>query len=119
MPSCKAQGPLDSAQSATWGEIITLALYHPLRFLYEAMQALLDLVFSPDPPPPRARLPLGRYRIAVIGAGLTGVSAATHCVGHGFECTLFEEGGEEAIGGIWSVRVPSSEDRGRAGRGWS
>ena len=33
----------------------------------------------------------------------TGVSAASHCVGHGFDVTIFEAGDEKNLGGIWSV----------------
>ncbi|EHK97331.1 putative Dimethylaniline monooxygenase [Glarea lozoyensis 74030] len=45
---------------------------------------------------------LGRPKIAIIGAGLTGVSAAAHCVGHGFDVQIFEAGPKEHLGGIWS-----------------
>lgn len=38
----------------------------------------------------------------MIGTGLTGVSSAAHCVGHGFEVTLFEAQGKDHVGGIWS-----------------
>lgn len=58
-------------------------------------------IFSPEPPAPGARL--RRPRIAIIGAGLTGVSAASHCVGHGFDVVLFEAGDKSHLGGIWSV----------------
>lgn len=58
-------------------------------------------IFSPIPPAPGARL--RRPRIAIIGAGLTGVSAASHCVGHGFDVVLFEAGDQSHLGGIWSV----------------
>jgi cation diffusion facilitator CzcD-associated flavoprotein CzcO len=43
-----------------------------------------------------------RPRIAVIGAGLTSVSAASHIVGHGFDCRVFEAGPKGNLGGIWS-----------------
>ena len=75
--------------------------FHPVVWLYSWIQWFLDILLSPTPPPPHARL--GRPRIAVIGAGLTGVSAASHCVGHGFEVTIFEAGDEQSLGGIWSV----------------
>lgn len=65
------------------------------------MQWALDKLLSPTPPPPNADL--SRPKIAIIGAGLTGVSAASHCVGHGFDCTIFEAGDRKALGGIWSV----------------
>ncbi|KAI9851610.1 MAG: hypothetical protein M1838_003204 [Thelocarpon superellum] len=69
-------------------------------WLYDLFQWILDKVLSPTPPPPHATL--ARPRIAVIGAGLTGVAAASHCVGHGFDVVIFEAGGPENLGGIWS-----------------
>jgi heterodisulfide reductase subunit A-like polyferredoxin len=73
---------------------------HPILFLYQVLQYVLDTLLSPTPPPPQANL--ARPRIAVIGAGLTGVSAASHIVGHGFDCRIFEAGPKEHLGGIWS-----------------
>ena len=75
--------------------------FHPVLWLYSLIQWVLDKLLSPTPPLPKATL--GRPRIAVIGAGLTGVSSASHCVGHGFDVTIFEAGDEKSIGGIWSV----------------
>ncbi|PSN64725.1 FAD/NAD(P)-binding domain-containing protein [Corynespora cassiicola Philippines] len=72
----------------------------PILFFYHLLQSLLSTVFSPTPPPPRASL--SRPKIAIIGAGLTGVSAASHCVGHGFDCRIFEAGPRKNLGGIWS-----------------
>ena len=80
--------------------------FHPIQFLYSIIQWILDRLLSPTPPPPNAHLI--RPRIAIIGAGLTGVSSASHCVGHGFDVTIFEAGDEKSLGGIWSVsRYPS------------
>lgn len=73
---------------------------HPVLFVYQILQWILDKILSPTPPPPGAQL--SRPKIAVIGAGLTGVSAASHCVGHGFECAIFEAGDRKALGGIWA-----------------
>ena len=42
-------------------------------------------------------------KIAIIGAGITGVTAAAHCVGHGFDVVIFEKGGRDSLGGIWSA----------------
>lgn len=72
----------------------------PINFLYRLLQRLLAFVLSPAPPTPSTKL--RRPRVAIIGAGLTGVSSAAHCVGHGFDVTLFEAGGEDAVGGIWA-----------------
>lgn len=80
--------------------------FHPALLLYSLIQWVLDKFLSPTPPTPKAIL--GRPRIAVIGAGLTGVSSASHCVGHGFDITIFEAGDERSLGGIWSVRWPSA-----------
>jgi hypothetical protein len=78
-------------------------LIHPFIFLYQLWQALIDKLLSPVPPLVNSEL--GRPKIAIIGAGLTGVSAAAHCVGHGFDVQIFEAGPKEHLGGIWSVRI--------------
>ncbi|KAF2723711.1 FAD/NAD(P)-binding domain-containing protein [Polychaeton citri CBS 116435] len=75
-------------------------LNDPLRFLYEIFQWVLDIFLSPTPPPPHASL--GRPKIAIIGAGITGISSASHCVGHGFDVTIFETGPRSELGGIWA-----------------
>ncbi|PCH34804.1 FAD/NAD(P)-binding domain-containing protein [Wolfiporia cocos MD-104 SS10] len=41
-----------------------------------------------------------RGRIAVVGAGLTGVSTAAHAIAHGFDVVIFEKGSK--VGGIWA-----------------
>ena len=64
------------------------------------MQWVLDMLLSPNAP---ANAVLSRPKIAIIGAGLTGVSAAAHCVGHGFDVRIFEAGDKNNFGGIWSV----------------
>jgi heterodisulfide reductase subunit A-like polyferredoxin len=78
-------------------------LFHPLLFLYQVLQWLISKTLAPKPPKPNEKL--RRPRIAVIGGGLTGVTAAAHCVGHGFDVVLFEGGSKEQIGGIWSVSI--------------
>ena len=79
-------------------------ILHPFLFLYQLIQWLADIIFSPTPPRPSTRL--GRPKIAVIGAGITGVSAASHCIGHGFDVVIFEAGSKDNVGGIWTVRMP-------------
>ena len=74
---------------------------NPLVWLYATLQWILDTLFTPPPPPVGGQL--RRPRIAIIGAGLTGISAAAHCVGHGFDVCLFEAGNKKNLGGIWSV----------------
>lgn len=76
---------------------------HPLLFLYQLLQWIIDKALSPNAP--RHNDELTRPKIAIIGAGLTGVSAAAHCVGHGFDVTIFEAGSRDRLGGIWSVSV--------------
>lgn len=76
-------------------------LVHPVNFTYQVGQYLTSRILAPAPPDPSK--PLTRPHVAIIGAGITGVSAAAHCVGHGFDCTIFEAGDEGQLGGIWSV----------------
>ncbi|KAI1877806.1 hypothetical protein JX265_003814 [Neoarthrinium moseri] len=75
-------------------------LFHPLVFIYQLMQWAIGLIMSPDPPPPGTQL--SRPKIAIIGAGITGVTSAAHCVGHGFDVVIFEAGDKKSLGGIWS-----------------
>lgn len=65
----------------------------PFQFIYVLIQHLLDYFLSPAPPPPNADL--SRPKIAIIGAGITGVSSASHCVGHGFDVQIFEAGSRD------------------------
>jgi NADPH-dependent 2,4-dienoyl-CoA reductase/sulfur reductase-like enzyme len=78
-----------------------MAEFHPLLLLYQLIQWVLDKILSSTPPPRHDKL--RRPKIAIIGAGLTGVSAAAHCVGHGFDVVIFEACGPDVLGGIWSV----------------
>ncbi|KAK5117788.1 hypothetical protein LTR85_008763 [Meristemomyces frigidus] len=73
---------------------------HPLSLLYQIIQYFISAIVSPTPPPPNAQL--SRPKIAIIGAGITGVSSASHCVGHGFDVTIFEKGDRKCLGGIWA-----------------
>lgn len=79
-------------------------ILHPILFVYQIIQYFLDKLLSPKPPISNADL--SRPKIAIIGAGLTGVSAASHCVGHGFDVRIFEAGPRKELGGIWSVNFP-------------
>lgn len=89
-------------------------LIHPFHFISEIIQWqfqfyfiifqwFADKLFSPTPPGPSTRL--GRPKVAIIGAGITGVTSAAHCIGHGFDVVIFEAGDENSLGGIWSVRI--------------
>jgi len=91
---------------------ISFVFRHPIvwtfTYLYLITQAVLQYVFSPVPPPPDAKSNsnIVPKRVAVIGAGLTGVSSAAHSVGHGFDVQIFESGSRErGLGGIWSVKL--------------
>lgn len=94
---------------ATSNSSIPAVIRHPFvqtfTWLYLIFQAALRYIFSPVPPPPTANNPnIPRKRVAVIGAGLTGVSSAAHCAGHGFDVQIFESRPKEkGLGGIWSV----------------
>lgn len=66
--------------------------------LYVALQHVISAVYAALPPDRLPFVPLGR--IAIIGAGVTGVSSAAHCVAHGFEVTIFER--KAVTGGIWN-----------------
>ncbi|KAF7159431.1 hypothetical protein CNMCM6106_006704 [Aspergillus hiratsukae] len=69
-------------------------------WFYQVIQFFITQAFAPNPRGPQRKL--SGPRIAIIGAGITGVSSAAHCVGHGFDVTLFEAKGREHLGGIWS-----------------
>ncbi|KAJ8119380.1 hypothetical protein ONZ43_g3657 [Nemania bipapillata] len=76
-------------------------LFHPFLFIFQIFQWLAAIVLAPNPPAPSSRL--GRPRIAIIGAGITGVSSAAHCIGYGFDVVIFEAGTEKKLGGMWSI----------------
>lgn len=76
-------------------------IFAPWLTMYYFIQNVIDWLLSPTPPAPSQNP--GHRKIAVIGAGLTGVSAASHCVGHGFDVHIFEAGDRDAVGGIWAV----------------
>lgn len=84
---------------------------HPIvetfTLFYLIFQKILRYVFSPVPPPPTTgKSGVPQKRVAVIGAGVTGISSAAHCVGHGFDVQVFESRSQDkGLGGIWSVRT--------------
>lgn len=88
------------ARHSSFEHYLRQLINSPFEFVYSLIQWVLSAVLSPTPPPPNAHL--GRPKIAIIGAGLTGVSSAAHCVGHGFDVTIFEAGDRESLGGIWA-----------------
>ncbi|KAI9058979.1 FAD/NAD-P-binding domain-containing protein [Trametes sanguinea] len=69
-------------------------------FFYVLVQHIIIWLFKP-PPPPGPEYPKNpKGRIAVIGAGLTGVSSAAHAIAHGFDVVIYEQG--DTVGGIWA-----------------
>lgn len=42
-----------------------------------------------------------RPRVAIIGAGITGIATACYVLDAGYECQIFEAGARDSIGGIW------------------
>ncbi|KAI0141822.1 monooxygenase [Xylariaceae sp. FL1272] len=75
-------------------------IFHPIIFVFQIFQWFVDKILSPNPPKEGAHL--GRPKIAIIGAGITGVASAAHCIGHGFDVVIFEAGSEKNLGGIWA-----------------
>ncbi|KNZ63929.1 uncharacterized protein VP01_1083g2 [Puccinia sorghi] len=69
--------------------------------LYAVHQTLIIYLFAPNTGhislQPSATNPRGR--IAIVGAGITGISSAAHFLAHGFEVIIFEQ--SSSIGGIW------------------
>lgn len=95
--------------ASSWANLLRHPFVNAFTFVYLVFQAVINWVFAPSPPPSASCLRgLPEKRIAVIGAGLTGVSAAAHCVGHGFHVQIFEaRSKDKGLGGIWS-RVNST-----------
>lgn len=75
-----------------------------VSYIYQWIQIVIAYIFAPKLPERQInQKPLAH--VAVIGAGITGISTASHLIGHGFEVTIFEQA--DQIGGIWS-RVNST-----------
>ncbi|KAH9840185.1 FAD/NAD-P-binding domain-containing protein [Rhodofomes roseus] len=92
----------NTLRAARKGNIATLlSPARVLRLLFDAFYILVELViiwlFKPPAPPENFK---PRGRIAVIGAGLTGVSSAAHAIAHGFDVVIYDQ--HESIGGIWA-----------------
>lgn len=56
----------------------------------------------PTKPPERVERETGPPRFAIVGAGISGIAAAAHIKNLGFDCHIFEAGGEDQLGGIWA-----------------
>ncbi|KAL5501120.1 hypothetical protein ACEPAH_9507 [Sanghuangporus vaninii] len=69
--------------------------------VYQLVQLFIICLFKPPTPKSQQQPSVEPFgRIAVIGAGLTGVSTAAHCIAHNFDVTLYDK--NESVGGIWS-----------------
>ncbi|KAI0703404.1 hypothetical protein BC835DRAFT_1410684 [Cytidiella melzeri] len=70
-----------------------------LDTFYVFLQHVIVFAFKP-PPPESGKSVKYRGRIAVVGAGLTGISSAAHAVAHGFDVVIYEK--DDHVGGIWA-----------------
>lgn len=69
-------------------ELMIIWLFKPVReYIPHCESSLIFLHLQPVPP--EHFKPRGR--IAVIGAGLTGVSSAAHAIAHGFDVVIYEQ----------------------------
>ncbi|KAH9933997.1 FAD/NAD-P-binding domain-containing protein [Epithele typhae] len=75
-------------------------LEQAFNLYYILIQYAIILMFKPRPPPGPEYPKNPKGRIAIIGAGLTGISSATHAIAHGFEVVIYEQ--DDKIGGIWA-----------------
>ena len=90
--------------------LVTRPLLNLFTSLYMLFQNIIAWAFGPpSPPSPPSHAfekNLPKRRVAIIGAGLTGVSSAAHCISHGFDVQIFEaRGKEKGLGGIWNVSI--------------
>ncbi|TFY62202.1 hypothetical protein EVG20_g6788 [Dentipellis fragilis] len=94
----------ESINAAASGRILTLinpwrAILLGFSIFYILIQGLIIFFFKPSPPEnEKLEKPFGK--IAVVGAGLTGISSAAHCIAHNFDVVIYEAGPRP--GGIWS-----------------
>ncbi|KDE08675.1 hypothetical protein MVLG_01133 [Microbotryum lychnidis-dioicae p1A1 Lamole] len=83
----------------TWFNAFLNLFYALCNVGYQIYQAGVDLLFTaPYRPLPDGVEPFGR--VAIIGAGLSGISSAAHLVAHGFDVVIYEA--DDKIGGIWA-----------------
>ncbi|PTU18010.1 hypothetical protein P175DRAFT_0534907 [Aspergillus ochraceoroseus IBT 24754] len=94
---------------SSFSDLVRHPFVQTFSFFYLIFQHFINWILAPGPPPPSAIADdTPKKRVAVIGAGLTGVSSAAHCVGHGFDVQVFEaRPKDKGLGGIWS-RVNST-----------
>ncbi|KZV98818.1 hypothetical protein EXIGLDRAFT_832023, partial [Exidia glandulosa HHB12029] len=77
-----------------------------LDVFWYGVQYVLRLLFKQNAPTRISTRPGPLGRIAIIGAGVTGISSAAHCITNGFEVVIFEA--RPSIGGVWSQVTASS-----------
>lgn len=73
--------------------------------VYAMCQRIITLMYKPHVPKRHATV-RSRGRVAVIGAGMSGISAAAHAFSHGFDVIIYEE--SDHLGGIWAKANSSS-----------
>lgn len=109
----RAHGP---AASTTTGYVVSLllsslALLSPwplVRFVVAQIYYLYQVAVSAVFTQPYRPIPAGvkaHGRIAIIGAGLTGIATAAAFVSHGFEVVIYDA--DDKVGGVWA-RVNST-----------
>ncbi|KAH9823907.1 hypothetical protein DFH28DRAFT_921424 [Melampsora americana] len=85
------QGSVKPFRQELWAECIHL--------LYGFVQFIISQIFVVKFTKTKVEKPLGR--VAIIGAGVTGVSSAAHLISHGFEVVIYEQ--KPKLGGIWAA----------------
>lgn len=70
-----------------------------MHLFYGFVQFIIARLFVVKFPETKVEKPLGR--VAIIGAGVTGVSSAAHLVSHGFDVVIYEQ--KPKLGGIWAA----------------
>ncbi|EJT78285.1 hypothetical protein GGTG_03386 [Gaeumannomyces tritici R3-111a-1] len=78
-------------------------VFRPLSIVYNLGRKAVSNYLSLAPK--AYRDVVGGPRIAVIGAGLTGVTAAAYLLGYGFNVVIFEQSPKANMGGIWTRSI--------------
>ncbi|GAA96757.1 uncharacterized protein L969DRAFT_67256 [Mixia osmundae IAM 14324] len=81
---------------------ITSLINEIVSFIYRFVQHCIAFVFAPSLPPPQDQRNAAYGHVAVIGAGVSGVSTAAHLIGNGFLVTLYDDSPAKAPGGVWA-----------------
>ena len=72
-------------------QYIIIWLFKPVRSSQRSYFTWARLTGSKPPPPSPDHPKSPKGRIAVIGAGLTGISSAAHAIAHGFDVVIYEQ----------------------------